>query len=230
MDKLTLIVNFDEKFAETTKRIDMETNGLYTTLYNGAFSDRVDTIYIMNHFFIGTKILKAVKVCLVRGIRCIINGSPIDEWNDLRPYQQDIFNFIEDMSAKEETSQVLNIIASDMVLIREYSKGLDEFHEFLDSYIRNSGYDVSLSSASTYDKLSSGTYEDRTGHRVTYSLNYTPTGVTYRTSLLDKLCMYQNIKFYIDNGFEPERVDKDADIVVPISACDLTTQMMLYGD
>ncbi len=229
-EKITLLVNFDERYAETFKRIAMDTAQLYTTLFNGAFSTKVDRIHIINHFFVGTKILKAVKVCLVRGISVTINGEDIDEWNDLRPYQQDIFNFIEDMSAKEETASVLNIIASDLTLIHEYSKGIDEFHTFLDSYIRSSGYDVSMSSASTYDKLSSGTYEDRTGHKVSYSLNYTPTGTTYKTTLLDKLNMYLNVKWYIENGFIPERIERDEDVVVPVSACDLSTQMLFYGD
>lgn len=227
--KITLVVNFVERYAETHKRIDMDKEQLYSTLFSGAFSDKVGHIHIVCDF-VGTKILKALKVCLVRGITVDVNGKLIAEWEDLRPYQQNIIDFINDMDVKEETASVLNLIVGNAVLIKEYTKGIEELHRFLDDFIKNSGYDVSMSSATTYDKLSSGTYEDRTGHRVSFALNYTPSGSRYHVSLLDKLNMYINVCWYKEHGFEPERIERDEEVVVPVSACDLSTQMLFYGD
>lgn len=226
-DKITLVINFVERYAETHKRISMDKEQLYSTLFSGAFSDKVGHIHIVCDF-VGSKVLKALKVCLVRNITVDINGKDIAEWEDLRPYQQSIIDFINDMDVKEETADVLNIIVGNTTLIREYSKGIEELHRFLDTFIRDSGYDVSMSSATTYDKKSCGSYEDRTGHRVQFALNYTPTGTSYHVSLLDKLRVYTNVCWYKEHGFEPERNDEE--IVVPVSACDLSTQMLFYGD
>ena len=231
MDKKLLVVNFDERYAETEKRVQLKnTDEIYNILYKGAFSDKVGHINIINSFFIGSKILRAVKVCLVRGIECTINDVHVDGWNALNPYQQKIFDFAEEMSNKEIASAVINIITKDIELIAKYRDGIEVLHTYLDGYIKNSGYDVSMSSASTFDYLSCGSYEDRQGHRQEFSRNFTKTGTSYRTSLLDKLQMYLNIRWYEQHGFEPERIDRDADIVVPVSACDLTTQIMLYSD
>ena len=225
--KITLVINFVEGYAETHKRIDMDKEQLYSTLFSGAFSDKVGHIHIVCDF-IGSKVLKALKVCLVRGIAVNVNGKEITEWEDLRPYQQSIIDFINDMEVKEETASVLNLIVGNTVLIRKYTEGIEELHRFLDDFIKSSGYDVSMSSATTYDKRSCGSYEDRTGHRVQFALNYTPTGTTYHVSLLDKLNMYMNVCWYKEHGFTPERNDEE--IVVPVSACDLSTQMLFYGD
>lgn len=226
---MVLTINFDLKSATTTKTVETDINGLYAILYNGAFSSNVKTIHIINSFFIGTRILKAVRVCLVRGITCTLNGTVVDTWDALRPYQQAVFDFIEDMHNKEETAVVYNLIVQNRELIPYYCQGLDELHLYLDACINESDYDVSMSSIGSYDKLSHGSYRDHTGLHE-WSLNYTPKGTTYRTSLLDKLNMYTNVKWYAENGFEPERVRKDEDIVVPVSACDLSTQMLFYGD
>ena len=226
---MVLTVNFDTKTATTIKTVATDSNGLYSILYNACFSNNVDTIHVINTFFVGTKIIKAVKVCLVRGIAVTINGSSVCDWEDLRPYQQSVYEFIESMNNKEEAVAVYNLILQNKELIPYYYNGLDELHLYLDACIKESGYDVSMSSITSYDKLSHGTYRDAQGLHE-WSLNYTPKGTSYQTSLLDKLQMYTNIKWYKDNGFIPERVDRDTDIVVPVSACDLSTQMLFYGD
>lgn len=225
--KLTL--DFDNKKATTTKTINAEQDTLYSILYNACFSNNVDSIHIINTFFVGTKIIKAIKVCLVRGIAVKVNNADVNDWEDLRPYQQNVYEFIETMNSKEEAAVVYNIILHNRELIPLYYKGLDELHSYLDACINESGYDVSMSSTTSYDKLSHGSYRDHTGLHE-WSLNYTPKGTTYQTSLLDKLQMYTNIQWYRENGFIPERIDKDSDIVIPVSACSLSTQMMFYGD
>lgn len=227
MNKLELIINFDELTATTTKCVGTDNNGLYTILYNGAFSNNVSAIHIINHFFVSAKILKAVRVCLVRNISCTINGKDISCWEDLRPYQQDIYEYVERISETADATKAFNLIVQNRELINHYKEGIDNLHTFLDSYIHNSGYDVSLSSAISCDTLSSGRYVDSTGEHE-WSRNYTKKETQYRVSLLDKLMMYINIKWYQENGFEPER--NDSDIVVPVSACDLSTQMYFYGD
>ena len=226
---MVLTINFDTKSATTIKTVETDNNGLYSILYNACFSNNVDTIHIVNTFFVGTKIIKAVKVCLVRNITVTINGAPVSTWEDLRPYQQSVYEFIESMNNKEDAVTVYNIILQNKELIPYYYNGLDELHLYLDACIKESGYDVSMSSVTSYDKLSHGTYRDVHGLHE-WSLNYTPKGTSYQTSLLDKLQMYTNIKWYRDNGFIPERVDRDEDIVVPVSACVLSTQMLFYGD
>lgn len=226
---MVLTINFDTKSAITTKTVETDNNGLYSILYNAVFSTNIDTIHIVNSFFVGTRIIKAVRVCIVRGIAITINGISVNDWDDLRPYQQSVYEFIENMNNTETATKVYNIILQNRELIPYYYRGIDELHLYLDAYITNSEYDVDMSSIDSYDKLSHGSYRDCTGLHE-WSLNYTPKGTTYRTSLLDKLNMYINVKWYEENGFEPERTHKDEDIVVPVSACDLSTQMLFYGD
>lgn len=223
---MKLTIDFTtESATANNKTVKPGTAGLYTILYNGAFSTNVTGIHILKEGFITSKIIKAVKVCLVRGIEVIINTDYIADFEALKPYEQAIFDFIEGLEVQEETAKVLDIIVHNRELIAEYAKGIDNLHLFLDAYVQNSGFDVSMASATSYDKLSNGVMEDSYGHKVEWSRNYTAKYTVYHTSLLDKLNMYLNVKWYIANGFEPERIDKDADIVVPVSACSEYLQM-----
>lgn len=224
---MNLIINFDELTATTTKTIRADQQGLYNILFNGAFSNNVKHISIVNSYFVGSRIIQACKVCLARGIDVTVNGVDYPDYDSLRPLQQNIFDFIESMEMKEQLAQCTNIITANRELIPYYTQGIEELHTFLDAVIHNSGYDVEMSSATSFDKLSHGSYEDNRGKHE-WSRNYTAKGTAYDTTLLDKLHMYMNIKFYEEHGFAPERQEEEPAVVVPVSACDLSIQMMFY--
>lgn len=233
---MNLTIDYDNKIASTDvgAKDNLDTDKLNSILYDGAFSNNIKHINIINSFFIGSKILKAVKVCLARKIDVSINGKDVDSWDALMPYQSDIAEFAMKKEAEALSDEVYNIIINNKELIHPFSKGIDVLHTFLDASIKESNYDVSLSSVTSYDKKSCGTYEDRQGHKHEYSRNYTKRSSYYTTSLHDKLMMYLNIKWYQANGFIPERVERLDDVVVPISACDTNTEyklmMYLYGE
>jgi hypothetical protein len=233
MNKHILTINFDTMVVGTEEKIlpaYKDIRDVYNKLWNGAFSDKVERIVVINSKFISKEIIRASKVCLMRGIEIVLNNKLIEEWNDLNPYQAECRDFAERMQSKEESAMVLDIIIDNKELHRPYSAGLEQLHTFLNGHIKESGYDVSLSSYAPYDKLSCGTYEDRQGHKHEYSRNYTKQGNTYKTTLFDKLQMYLNIKWYQAHNFIPEYIKRDEDIVVPVSACDPSMHLYLYGD
>lgn len=259
---MNLTIDYDNKIASTDvgAKDNLDTDKLNSILYDGAFSNNIKHISIINSFFIDRKILKAVKVCLARKIDVSINGKDIDSWDALMPYQSDITEYAMKREAEAMSDEVYNIIIHNRELIQPYSKGIDVLHSFLDTYIYASQYDVSMSSLSSYDTLSCGTYEDRQGHKHEYSRNYTKRKPSSTVSLYDKLQMYFCCKWFADNKFQVESKDGIStsdvdsytgedishipiavdrykgmdDVVVPISACDINTEyqvmMYLYGE
>jgi hypothetical protein len=222
---MNLTINFDTLTATTSvKSIQSTQDGLYSILFNGAFSNNVKHIDIVNSYFVGSRIIQACKVCIARSIGLTVNGIELPDYDSLRHLQQNIFDFIESIEMKEQLAQCTNIIVANRELIPYYTQGMEELHTFLDAVIHNSGYDVDMSSLTSYDKLSHGSYEDNLGVHE-WSRNYTAKGTTYAVTLLDKLNMYLNIKFYKEHGFLPERTEPE--VVVPVSACDLSVQMLL---
>lgn len=259
---MNLTINFDKQIAITDVGVkdNLDTDRLYNILYDGAFSKNVKHISIINSFFIGKKILKAVKVCLVREIEVSINGTAIDSWEALMPYQSEITEYAMKKEAEAMSAEVYNIIINNKELIHPFSRGIDTLHSFLDTYIYASQYDVSMSSTTSYDTKSCGTYEDRQGHKHEYSRNYIKRKPSSTVSLYDKLQMYFCCKWFTANSFQVESKDGIStsdidsytgedishipiavdryktmeDVVVPISACDTNTEykvmMYLYGE
>ena len=197
-------INFDNNTATGTRTLSCTSEKLYSLLFQGAFSDKVTHLSVIKTSFVTSKIIRAIKVCLAREVPCSINGTNINTWSDLNPYTERITEFIEDMNSCDVRSAVLTIISKNKELIPAYQRGNEFLHTFLDAVIRDSGYDVSLSSESSYDTLSCGTYEDRQGHKHEYARNFTKKVATYRTSLLDKLNLYLNIKWYREHDIDTD--------------------------
>ncbi len=203
---MNLTIDYDNKIASTDvgAKDNLDTDRLNSILYDGAFSNNIKHISIINSFFIGRKILKAVKVCLTREIDVSINGKDVDSWDALMPYQSDITEYAMKKEAEAMSDEVYNIIIHNKELIHPFSEGINVLHSFLDTYIYASKYDVSMSSTSSYDTKSCGIYEDRQGHKHEFSRNYTKRKPSSYVSLYDKLQMYINCKYYQSVGIKTE--------------------------
>lgn len=177
-------------------------------------------------------LLRALKYAYMMNIELTINGEYFADFQQFKKYDQAIFDYRQAMEDKETITQIINRIMRDPVLLKEYSKGIDALHVFLDAVIYDSGYDVSMNTATTYDKLSHVKWRDNKGEHE-FDFDYTRKGQAYTTTLLDKLNMYDNIQYYKAHGFMSEREAREKEmadydnIVIPVSACDLTAQMIL---
>ena len=156
----------------------------------------------------------------------------------------------------QHEKDMMNLTQENINLIINYARELMPFAkngtltEVLESQIRLSGYDVSMSSEDITDGKNHGTVETAKG-KESWSRTYTKHYTRYNTQLNDLLKMYISCKWYAQHdisnesnpyGISTNDVDeytgeviteaiqidlhKD-DVVVPVSACGEYTQMLM---
>lgn len=162
-----------------------------------------------------------------------------DNWFSETQYANDMANL---------TQENINLILEHAKELIKYAKN-GTLTEVLQTQIRLSGYDVSMSSIDTTDGLNSGVIDDGHGG-IEWSRTYTKHYERYNTQLNDLLKMYISCKWYKENGISNERnpygistsdidnytgepitddvqIDlRNDEVVVPVSACGEYTQML----
>lgn len=208
----------------TTDKGSVKSTELYTLLIKVAQSDKVECIHVICERITST-ILRYCKYAMYSGKMIYINGREVADFDAFRKYQSEIADYFLFKDYSEQAQHCLNIIYHNRELLPYYRKHTLE--EYLQGYIRNSGYDVSMSSVSHRDKPHHTEYKG-----VEYDYDYVRRATIYVVSLHDLLNMYINIKWYIANGFEPEIVERSEDTptVVPFSACEKGVGMYVYSD
>lgn len=208
----------------TTDKGSVTTTELYTLLLKCAQAQNIESIHIICKR-VNSTIIRYCKFAMFNGKLIYINGKEVADFDAFRKYQAEIADYFlfRDYSAQAE--QCLNIIFKNRELLPYYRNHTIE--EYLQSYISNSGYDVSMSSASHRDKPQHTEYKG-----IEYDYDYVRRTTIYVTSLHDLLNMYINIKWYVANGFKPEIVERSEDTptVVPFSACEKSVGMYVYSD
>lgn len=123
-------------------------------------------------------------------------------------------------SETQHANDMANLTQENINLIIEYAKELIKYAkdgtltEVLQTQIRLSGYDVSMSSIDTTDGLNSGVIDDGHGG-IEWSRNYTKHYERYNTQLNDLLKMYISCKFLHEHGYDADgnalqkEIDKD---------------------
>lgn len=153
--------------------------------------------------------LDFLSMALANGYSIKANGKDI-EWFEFLQLQDEIAEFIESKENADIAQHNLLQIIRDDELRKMYNlglskgKGLELVDAYLDSYIRNSGYDVSLSSATTVEGHIVYKFRDNMGKMVEGCVPVTKKFEQFSTTLADKLTLYNQVKFYQSIGIEPE--------------------------
>lgn len=212
----------------TTDKGSVHTAELYTLLLKCAQAQNIESIHIICKR-VNSTLIRYCKFAMFNGKLIYFNGREVADFDAFRAYQAEIADYFlfKDYSAQAE--QCLNLIFKNRELLPYYRKHTLE--EYLQGYIRNSGYDVSMSSASHRDKPQHTKYT-AFGQTTEYDYDYVRHATIYVVSLYDLLNMYVNVKWYIANGFAPEIVERSEDTptVVPFSACEKGVGMYVYSD
>ena len=208
----------------TTDKGSVHTAELYALLLKCAQATNIESIHIICKH-VNSTLIRYCKFAMFNGKLIYFNGKEVADFNAFRAYQAEIADYFLFKDYNAQAEQCLNLIFKNRELLPYYRSNTLE--EYLQSYIKNSGYDVSMSSASHRDKPHHTEYKG-----VEYSYDYIRRATIYVVSLQDLLNMYINIKWYIANGFEPEIVERSEDTptVVPFSACEKGVGMRVYSD
>lgn len=162
--------------------------------------------------------LDFIAMALANNFDIKVNGKTA-EWFDYLQLQDEIVEFIENKeNADIAQNNLLQILKDDELrrlynLGRANNKGLDFVDMYLDTFIRNSGYDVSLSSATTVEGRVTYKFRDSMGKMVEGCVPVTKKFEQFSTTLADKLTLYNQIKFYQSVGLEPELTKEKHDML-----------------
>lgn len=243
----TIVINrLDNGWCGTEKYTDKVS--MHKRLWVVLHSPKLASVDIVTAYY-SSDIASALAFCTANSIPCTViwNGIHFTDVDELK-------------SAFNESQQRAlehNITEENRELLRTYCKELLKYPiadilEILQSQIKLSGYDVSLTSEFITDGLNHGRVETASEGVVEWSRKTTKHYIRYNTQLNDLLRMYINCKWYASHDIKPDSreefidskracedcgrrdckncphltADFTEDIVVPSSACGEYTQML----
>lgn len=148
--------------------------------------------------------LAFIAMALANNITTLVNGAEITFY-EYEQLEEEIWEFINSKENQDALNDLVQKILKypELRVLLKTENPAEQLELYLNSYIANSGYDVSLSSSYVREGLLVYSYTDSQGHHEGCKAT-TKKFENYRTSLTDMVDMYANIKYYESIGLEPE--------------------------
>lgn len=178
---------------------------MHNRLWYVLHSPKLSSIVITTDWY-SAELAKAFAYCEANGIEYAIHFTKDPSVKTLADFKQWLIADMQNRESAELRQETLRLIVTECPELVNILKrqGVDELTAVLRAQIRNSGYDVSLSSTKIIDCPSCGILEDG-GKPVEWSRNYQKQIEVANESLHDLVLQYISCKFYASVGIAPDR-------------------------